>query len=101
MNLYEDGNHYIAPHSDDEPLWGDNPIIASLSFGETRKFILEEKFDKNSNSSSKQKKSYSFYLSNGSLLVMKGETQKYWKHSISKDKNITKPRINLTFRKMI
>ncbi|CAF3374354.1 unnamed protein product [Rotaria sp. Silwood2] len=41
---------------------------------------------------------YEFELSNGSLIVMLGETQLHWKHSIPKERRITTPRLNLTFR---
>ena len=43
---------------------------------------------------------YKFSLTNGSLIVMAGDTQKYWKHSLLKDKKATDCRINLTFRIM-
>ena len=91
MNLYEDGNHHICSHSDDEPLWGEDPTIASLSFGAPRRFLLKSK---------KSNDLKEFVLTDGSLIVMKGKTQKFWKHEVPKMLNCTKPRINLTFRKM-
>ena len=38
------------------------------------------------------------FLENGSLLVMKGETQENWLHRLPTTKKILTPRINLTFR---
>lgn len=85
LNYYRDGNDSIGMHSDDEKELGPSPNIASLSFGETRKFILqgEEKFE--------------IPLTSGSLLFMGGDTQKNYKHGIPKEKN-KGPRVNLTFR---
>ena len=45
-NLYRDGKDSVAWHSDDEPELGINPVIASVSFGETRRFQLRHKSNK-------------------------------------------------------
>ena len=79
--------------ADDEKELGMNPVIASLSFGASRNFQLQHRFQK---SIPKQ----SIALNDASLLVMQGETQHFWKHQIPKQKN-KGPRINLTFRKII
>lgn len=79
-------------HSDDEACLGKNTIIASLSFGATRKFAFRHK-------QSKQK--VELLLEQGQLLVMRGSTQTYWHHAIMKSTRITQPRINLTFRTML
>ena len=91
VNLYRDGKDSNAWHSDDEPELGENPIIGSVSFGETRDFLLKPK-GKN------QKIQHRIPLNHGSFLLMTGETQKYWLHQISKTKKQVAPRINLTFR---
>jgi len=93
MNLYRDGNDSMGWHSDDEPELGVNPEIASVSFGASRQFKLRHRQD-----SSLQKK---VCMESGSLLVMKGNTQHYWQHSIPKEKKVLVPRINLTFRKIV
>lgn len=90
LNLYRDGNDSNGWHADDEKELGKNPIIASISFGATRKFHLKHKTDK----TLKQ----SIDLENGSLLLMKGTTQHFWKHQIPKTKKKVEKRINLTFR---
>jgi alkylated DNA repair dioxygenase AlkB len=92
LNLYHDGNEGLAWHSDDEKVLRRNGTIASLSFGAERKFSLKHK---------KTKQTISIILEHGSLLVMKGETQVYWLHSLPKTKKIVMPRINLTFREII
>lgn len=91
LNLYYDGNDGMGWHSDDEKEIIENSSIASLSFGANRKFSFKHK---------KTKQTISFELENGSLLEMKGETQKNWLHSLPKTKKIKNIRINLTFRQM-
>lgn len=90
LNLYRDGNDSNGWHSDDEKELGKNPVIASISFGEKRIFQLKHK------TKADQKKSIE--LEKGSLLVMKGTTQHYWKHQVPKTKRPVNARINLTFR---
>lgn len=77
-------------HADDEKELGENPIIASLSFGEKRLFRMHHKASK---------KTFSIDLSHGDLLVMQRTCQQHWLHSILKTKQHKTPRINLTFRK--
>lgn len=89
LNLYRDGNDSISWHTDAEKELGNNPIIASVNFGATRTFQLKHKVSK---------KLLEIELTNGSLLIMKGEMQHYWKHQIPKTKKIVGERINLTFR---
>src|SRR5918911_2466736 len=89
LNLYHNGNEGMGWHSDDEESLGKNNTIASLSFGAERKFSFKHK---------QTKHIVSLVLEHGSLLVMKGATQSNWLHSLPKSKNITQPRINLTFR---
>lgn len=88
-NLYRDGNDSNGWHADNEPELGEQPIIASLSFGETRRFHLKHR---------QTKQKISFDLTSGSLLVMAGETQKYWLHTVPKTKKPKQARINLTYR---
>jgi alkylated DNA repair dioxygenase AlkB len=89
LNLYRDGKDSVAWHSDNEPELGQNPVIGSVSFGETRRFMLKHK--------SKQLKD-EVQLSSGSFLLMKGETQHSWLHQIPKSQKSIGARVNLTFR---
>ena len=91
-NLYRDGNDSMGLHSDDEKELGKNPVIASLSLGESRDIYFKHK---------KNKSSLVISQTSGQLLVMRGRTQEYWKHEIKKTKKFKKPRINLTFRNII
>lgn len=90
LNLYRDGKDSNGWHSDNEKELGRNPTIASVSFGAERAFHLQH----NSVKEAKQK----IILEPGSLLIMKGETQHFWKHQIPKTAKPIAPRINLTFR---
>ena len=82
----------MAYHSDDEKSLGRNSAIASLSFGAERNFLFKHKITKETRS---------VLLENGSLLVMKENTQTHWLHRLPPTKKITEPRINLTFRTML
>ena len=91
LNLYRNERDSVALHSDDEPELGKNPIIASVSFGATRRFVLKHK-------SEKRLPKIELALSHGSLLLMRGSTQHHWVHAIPKSKVPIGPRLNLTFR---
>lgn len=92
LNLYHNGDEGVSWHSDDEKTLNRSSEIASLSFGAERKFSFKHK---------KTGEKQSILLQAGSLLVMKGQTQINWLHSIPKSKKIKSPRVNLTFRKML
>ena len=89
LNLYHDGNEGMAYHSDGEKDLKKNGAIASLSFGAERKFSFKHKFTK---------EKVELVLANGSLLVMKDQTQSFWLHRLPPTKKNFTPRINLTFR---
>lgn len=89
LNRYRDGNDSISWHTDAEPELGKNPIIASVNFGDTRKFQLRH---------INTKEKLEIELSHGSLLIMQGELQHFWQHQVPKTKELKTERINLTFR---
>jgi alkylated DNA repair dioxygenase AlkB len=89
INLYRDGSDSNGWHADNEKELGPNPIIASLSFGATRRFDLR-------NNLTTEK--YSINLNSGDLLWMDNRIQNNYKHQIAKTKKVSEPRINLTFR---
>lgn len=93
LNLYRDQHDSMGLHSDDEKELGSNPLIASVSFGEPRRFIMKHKLKK-------MLPTKTYLLHSGDLLVMRGDTQKLWKHGIPKENKPCGPRINLTFRKI-
>jgi alkylated DNA repair dioxygenase AlkB len=89
LNLYHSGSEGMAWHSDNEKELLENGAIASLSFGVERVFELKHKQDKIK---------VKVLLEHGSLLLMKGTTQKHWLHQLPKNQKVGTPRINLTFR---
>ncbi len=93
LNLYRSGADSVSWHSDDEPELGTNPIIASVSFGGERSFQFKHRQNPDLRDA--------VTLTHGSLLLMAGSTQHYWKHQIPKTKKPVEPRINLTFRVII
>lgn len=92
LNLYHDGSEGMAWHSDGEKDLKKNGFIASVSFGAQRRFAFKHK---------QTEDVINMFLEHGSLLVMKDETQTNWLHRLPPVKNITKPRVNLTFRTIV
>lgn len=92
LNYYRDGNDSNGWHADNEKELGKNPLIASVSLGESRRFDLKH---------NQTKEKIHFQLNSGSLLIMGGEIQHFWKHQIAKSKKIKSGRINLTFRTIL
>jgi len=108
-NLYRDGRDHVSWHTDqDLPLYGEDPCITSVSFGAEREFLMREMTGECYTDSWKPKtdgKMYSYSLKDGSILVMRGETQRHWEHCVLKKPMLKGrtcalggPRINLTFR---
>ena len=91
-NLYRDGGDRLGWHADDEPELGPAPVIASASFGAPRRFLLRPK---------RGGASVPIVLEPGSLLVMRGPTQRYWLHSVPPTRRPVGPRLNLTFRRIL
>lgn len=89
LNRYRSGNDSISWHTDAEKELGQNPVIASVNFGATRKFQLRH---------IRTKEKIEIELTHGSLLVMQGELQHFWQHQVPKTSKIVNERINLTFR---
>ena len=90
LNLYRNGNDSMGWHRDNEKELGKNPVIGSVSLGGTRTFKFRDRLSK--------KEIISVDLPNGSLLIMAGESQHFWEHSIPKQSGAANPRLNITFR---
>lgn len=91
-NLYRDGADYMGWHSDSEPELGPQPAIASLSLGAMRRFVLKQRHDASVKAGME--------LPPGSLLLMKGDTQRNYRHALPRTRKPVAGRINLTFRKI-
>lgn len=90
LNLYRDGKDHVRFHADDEPELGREPVIASVSLGATRRFVLSPKRRRNFKRTVR--------LHHRSLYVMGGTLQHAWYHSVPRESHAVEPRINLTFR---
>ncbi|MGN2242021.1 alpha-ketoglutarate-dependent dioxygenase AlkB family protein [Frateuria sp. GZRR33] len=93
-NLYRDGRDAMGWHSDDEPELGAAPVIASLSLGAARRFLLRRK-------STRGPVALELPLPHGSLLRMAGATQRLYQHALPRMARVQSPRINLTFRRIL
>ena len=89
LNRYRNGQDSMGMHADDEPEMGD--VIGSLSLGATRTFRIRH---------NTTKKTMNFSVGHGTLIIMAGTMQQFWKHEIPKTRKIVGERINLTFRKI-
>jgi alkylated DNA repair dioxygenase AlkB len=92
LNRYRNGQDSVAWHNDHDVERLPEPVIGSLTLGATRAFDLRPKAARG--------KIISIDLEHGDLLVMRGETQRYWEHRVAKDLRIAGERINLTFRQV-
>lgn len=88
FNLYRDGQDSVAWHGDRLPKEIEEPIVALLSLGEPRRFLLRPKGGRASRV---------FMLGHGDLLVTGGQTQRDWEHSVPKVADAG-PRISLAYR---
>lgn len=93
LNLYRNGADGVSWHSDKTGRTGPDPIIASVTFGQTRIFRMRHK-------TRRDIPIVEIPLHHGSFLLMAGTTNSYWEHQIPKTSRSLKPRINLTFRQL-
>ncbi len=93
LNRYRTGRDSVSWHADDEPEFGERPVIASVSFGGTRTFQLKHKTRKDLKAA--------IELTHGSLLIMRAGTQANWLHQIPKTARRVEERVNLTFRAIV
>ena len=90
MNRYRSGADSVGMHADDEPGMGN--VIGSLSLGATRTFRIKH---------NKSKEVRCFEVGNGTLIIMAGTMQQFWKHEVPKTAASVGERINLTFRSIV
>lgn len=90
LNLYRDGSDAMGWHSDDEPELGLAPVIASISLGAPRRFLLRSR--------ALPRQRQSLQLADGSLLLMEAPLQAHWQHALPRTRRPCGPRLNLTWR---
>ena len=81
-------------HSDDEKLYGDRPVIASVSLGAARDFLVRPR-------GGRAGPTWRYTLEDGDLLVMEGDLQRHFQHSVPKRKRVANQRMNFTFRRVV
>jgi alkylated DNA repair dioxygenase AlkB len=91
VNRYRDGNDSMGFHSDDEQELGEHPVVASLSLGASRRFVIEKK---------RGKERLALDVEHGSLLVMRGRCQAEFRHGVPKTRAAVGERINVTWRRI-
>ena len=89
LNRYRSGADSVAWHADNEP--GMGAVIGSVSLGATRKFRIRH---------NESKETQTFVVGHGTLIIMAGTTQTFWKHCVPKTSENVGERINLTFREI-
>jgi alkylated DNA repair dioxygenase AlkB len=89
FNLYRDGRDSVAWHGDRIRKEIEEPIVALVSLGEARKFLLRPKGGG---------RSRAFHLGGGDLFVTGGRTQRAWEHSVPKVAQAAGPRISIAYR---
>ena len=93
-NLYRNGQDTVGWHADNEPELGHQPHIASLSLGAVRDFRLKHRTRRDVDP-------VTVNLGHGDLLLMAGNTQHAWLHTVPRRAGVSQPRVNLTFRHLI
>jgi len=91
FNLYRDGDDSMGMHADDEPELGEYPCVASLSLGQSRRFVLKAR---------RGRASVALSLGHGDLLVMRGKCQTELVHGIPRQRAATGERLSLTLRRV-
>ena len=94
INRYRDGSDSIGLHADDEPELGLDPIVATLSLGATRRFVLKPR-------RARLGPSRALDVEHGSLLVMGGTCQRHYVHGVPRQAGVAGERISLTFRLLL
>ncbi len=92
VNRYRDGTDSMGLHADAEPELGPDPVVASVSLGVARRFVLVPR---------RKGERFEYSLGHGSLLVMGGTCQAHYRHGIPRASGVHGERLSLTFRRVI
>jgi alkylated DNA repair dioxygenase AlkB len=91
VNRYRDGLDSMGFHADDEAELGENPLVATVSLGATRRFVLRPR-------RGRDLEPLEYQLEHGSLLIMGGTCQRQYHHGIPRQPSVREERVSLTFR---
>jgi alkylated DNA repair dioxygenase AlkB len=101
VNRYRDGKDSMGYHADAETELGKDPVVATLSLGQTRRFLLRPQ------RRAPGERALALPLVAGSLLVMGGTCQRHYRHAIARDEGARDEggaigeRLSLTFRRLL
>jgi len=113
VSMYPDGSAGVDPHEDNEPVIDQSVPIASISFGESRKFAFYRKQTTEERNAQIQKskakvtpdpkpvKISSVILNHGDVVVMVNMQTVEILHGIVKEPKLLNPRLNITYRNFI
>lgn len=90
VNLYRDGQDSVAWHGDRNRLVMTRPMVATVSLGARRKFLLRRR--------GTSKTLHRLEPGHGDLVVMGGECQTEWEHTVPKTKQPVGARMSVTIR---
>jgi len=91
VNRYRDGLDSMGFHADDEAELGEHPLVATVSLGATRRFVLRPR-------RGQDREPLAYPLEHGSLLIMGGTCQRQYHHGIPRQPAVQEERVSLTFR---
>ena len=90
VNLYRDGQDSVAWHGDRNRLVMTRPLVATVSLGARRKFLLRRR--------GTTRTLHRLEPGHGDLVVMGGECQAEWEHTVPKTKQPVGARMSVTIR---
>jgi alkylated DNA repair dioxygenase AlkB len=90
VNLYRDGGDGVAWHGDNNRKTMTNPLVATVSLGERRRFLMRP--------GTAGSPTHRFRPGGGDLLVMGGACQHTWQHHVPKEARGAGARMSVTLR---
>jgi alkylated DNA repair dioxygenase AlkB len=102
VNRYRDGKDSMGYHADAEPELGLDPVVSTLSLGQTRRFLLRPQRLLRPQGRAKGERALALQLETGSLLVMGGTCQRHYRHALAREESAPLgERLSLTFRRLL
>jgi alkylated DNA repair dioxygenase AlkB len=92
-NRYRDGQDSMGFHADAEPELGADPVVATVSLGAARRFVIKPRKPADG-------EPLALLLGHGGLLIMAGPCQRHYVHGVPRQAQVDGERISLTFRRV-
>ena len=94
VNRYRSGDDSMGFHADAEPELGRDPVVATVSLGATRRFVVQPRKKQDG-------ERRDLILGHGALVVMGGTCQRHYVHGVPRQAGVGGERISLTFRLLL